>query len=150
MNNSPFIVNLSKYTSPEVKELKYGNKDWVEYSGDSNYKNDYFQYLIDRMVGSTTNGAIITGISRMIYGKGLSALDASRKPDQYAQMLSIVKPKDLNKAVCDRKLFGMCALQVTKKAGKVSQVTHFPMETLRPQIADEEGNIKNWYYHPRS
>ncbi len=43
--------------------------------------NNYFQFLIDRFLYSTTNGAIITGISNMIYGKGLDALDASRKPN---------------------------------------------------------------------
>jgi hypothetical protein len=51
------IVNLSSYTSPEIKEVR--NKDWVSYGVD----NDYYQYLIDRYNGSPTNNAIINGLS---------------------------------------------------------------------------------------
>ena len=51
------IVNLSSYTTPEIKE--YNNREWVSYGED----NDYFQFLIDRYNGSPTNNAIINGIS---------------------------------------------------------------------------------------
>ena len=63
------IVNLSNYTSPEIKEVR--NKDWVSYGQD----NDYYQYLIDRYNGSPTNNAIVNGLSEMIFGKGLNATD---------------------------------------------------------------------------
>lgn len=146
MNNYT-ILNLSAYTSPEIKENK--RKNWVEYDGnDREYKNNYFQYLIDRSVGSTTNGAIINGISRMIYGKGLSALDASKKIEQYAAMESLIRPNEVKKIIYDRKLFGMAAIQVTMERGRVTSITHFPMQTLRPEIANEDGDIEKWYYHP--
>ena len=61
------VVNLSTYTSPEIKEVS--GKDYIEYGAD----NNYFQYLIDRYNGSTTNNAAINGISQAIYGKGLNA-----------------------------------------------------------------------------
>jgi hypothetical protein len=77
------IVNLSTYTSPEIVETS--NKEWVSYGAD----NAYFQYLIDRYNGSPTNNAIINGISQMIYGRGLDALNSSKKPDQYAKMISL-------------------------------------------------------------
>ena len=77
------VVNLSTYTSPQVKEVS--GKDWIEYGGD----NNYFQYLIDRYNGSPTNNAIINGVSEMIYGKGLDATNSNKKPDQYAQMKSL-------------------------------------------------------------
>ena len=80
-NPSIGFVNLSTYTSPEVKEVK--NKDWVEYGVD----NNYFQFLIDRYNGSPTNNAAINGISQAIYGKGLNETNANKKPDQYAQMV---------------------------------------------------------------
>ena len=67
------IVNLSTYTSPEIVEKS--NKKWVAYGSD----NNYFGYLIDRYNGSPTNNAIINGVSQMIYGKGLDALDSNRK-----------------------------------------------------------------------
>ena len=74
------IVNLSSYTTPTVVEDN--RKEWVAYGAD----NAYYSHLIDRYNGSATNNAIINGMSVMIYGKGLHATDASRKPDQYAQM----------------------------------------------------------------
>jgi len=136
------IVNLSKYTSPEIVEVK--NKDWVQYGED----NNYFQYLIDRYQGSTTNNAIINGMSKMIYGKGLDATDSSRKPDQYAQMRSLISKDCLKAAVMDRKMLGMAALQVTYDKGLVKKVTHFPMQTLRAEKCNEDGEVEAWYYHP--
>ena len=136
------IVNLSKYTSPEIVEVK--NKDWVQYGED----NNYFQYLIDRYQGSTTNNAIINGMSKMIYGKGLDATDSNRKPDQYAQMKSLISKDCLKAAVMDRKMLGMAALQVTYDKGLVKKVTHFPMQTLRAEKCNEDGEVEAWYYHP--
>ena len=79
------VVNLSSYTSPKVSEVR--GKEWVNYGED----NNYYQYLIDRYNGSPTNNAIINGISEMIYGRGLDATDSSRKPEAYAQMMSLFK-----------------------------------------------------------
>ncbi len=136
------IVNLSKYTSPEIVEVK--NKDWVNYGED----NNYFGYLINRYVGSTTNNAIINGMSKMIYGKGLDATDSNRKPEQYAQMRSIISKDCLKSAVMDRKLLGMASLQVTYDKGLVKKITHFPMQTLRAEKCNEDGEVEAWYYHP--
>ena len=47
------VVNLSNYTSPEIKVTK--DKSWVTYGT----KNEYFSYLLDRYSGSPTNNAII-------------------------------------------------------------------------------------------
>ena len=136
------VVTLSKYTSPKIIEEK--NKDFVSYGSN----NDYFQYLIDRYVGSTTNNAIIGGMVNMIYGKGLDALDSKRKPNQYAQMKSLLKPKDVRCIIADRKTFGMAAMQINYDKGKVKSVTHFPMETLRAEKMNEDGEVENWIYHP--
>ena len=142
MNNNIGIISLSKYTSPEIAENKRSNI--VEYGGD----NNYFQYLIDRFNGSTTNNSIIKGICNMIYGKGLDALDSNKKPEQYAKMKILFKPKDLKRVISDRKKLGMGAMQITYNKGVVSSVTHFPMETLRAGICNEKGEIEDWYYHP--
>lgn len=136
------ILNLSKYTSPEIVEIK--NKSWVNYGLD----NNYFGYLIDRYMGSTTNNAIINGMSKMIYGKGLDATDSSRKPEQYAQMRSIISKDCLKAAVMDRKMLGMASLQVTYDKALVKKVTHFPMQTLRAEKCNEDGEVEAWYYHP--
>jgi hypothetical protein len=136
------IVNLSAYTSPVIQENK--KNDYIEYGSD----NNYFQYLIDRYLYSATNGAIITGIANMIYGKGLDALDSNKKPNEYAQMKSIIKDSDLRKIALERKLLGMAAMQVVIEKKQVKQVLHFPMQTLRAEKCNDKGQIEAWYYHP--
>jgi hypothetical protein len=136
------IVNLSAYTSPQIQENK---KDaYIEYGSD----NNYFQYLIDRYLYSATNGAIITGVANMIYGKGLDALDSNRKPNEYAQFKSIIKDSDVKKVALERKLLGMAAMQVVMEKKQVKQVLHFPMQTLRAEKCNDKGQIEAWYYFP--
>ncbi len=79
MNNNSHILNLSAYEVPQIVEDK--RRDWVLYGKN----NDYFEFLINNYKNSTTNNAIINNICRLVYGKGLSALDASKKPNEYAQ-----------------------------------------------------------------
>jgi hypothetical protein len=135
------ILNLSAYNSPTITESK--NKDFVEYGED----NNYFQYLIDRFLYSNTNHAIITGVANMIYGKGLDATDSNRKPNEYAQMISIVKKDCLRKVALERKLLGMAAMQIIYLNGKVKSVEHFPMHTLRAEKCNDKGEIEAWFYH---
>lgn len=135
------IVNLSAYTSPVIQENK--KNDFIEYGSD----NNYFQYLIDRYLYSATNGAIITGVANMIYGKGLDALDSNKKPNEYAQMKSIIKDSDLKKIALERKLLGMASMQVVMEKKQVKQVLHFPMQTLRAEKCNDKGQIEAWYYH---
>jgi hypothetical protein len=136
------IVNLSTYTTPEIKELK--NKEWVSYGAD----NNYYQYLIDRYNGSPTNNASINGISQLIFGKGLDATDSSQKPEEYAQMKSLLKDSCVRKLCYDLKLMGQCAMQVIYNSDhtKIVEVAHFPIETLRVGKANEEGEIDSYYY----
>jgi len=136
------FVNLSTYTSPEVKEVN--GADWIEYGAD----NNYFQYLIDRYNGSPTNNAAINGISQAIYGKGLNATDSNRKPNEYAQMISLFK-KDVVRRLCyDLKLMGQCAIQViySKDRSKIAQLEHMPIETLRAEKCNEDGDVPAYYY----
>jgi hypothetical protein len=136
------IVQLSAYTSPVIKESK--KADYIEYGVD----NNYFQYLIDRYLYSATNNAIITGVTNMIYGKGLDALDSNKKPNEYAQMRSIIKGDCLKKVALERKMLGMAAMQVIKEKGKVKKIDHFPMSTLRAEKCNDKGEIEAWYYYP--
>ena len=136
------IVNLSTYTTPEIKELK--NKEWVSYGAD----NNYYQYLIDRYNGSPTNNASINGISQLIFGKGLDATDSSQKPEEYAQMKSLLKDSCVRKLCYDLKLMGQCAMQVIYNSDhtRIVEVAHFPIETLRVGKANEDGEIDSYYY----
>lgn len=136
------IVNLSAYTSPIIQENKKNN--FIEYGSD----NNYFQYLIDRYLYSATNNAIITGVTNMIYGKGIDALDSNKKPNEYAQMRSLIKGDMLKKVALERKMLGMAAVQVVKEKGLVKLLDHFPMNTLRAEKCNDKGQIEAWYYHP--
>ena len=138
------VVELSGYTRPEIKENK--RKQWVEIGED----NDYFNYLIEQFNGSPTNNAVVNGIARQIYGAGLDASDKVSKVSQWAQLQTILKPDCLRKSILDLKIAGQCAFQVVYNRGKtkVQRIEHYPVETLRPEIADEEGRIKAYYYAP--
>ena len=136
------FVNLSTYTSPEIKEIS--GEDYIEYGAD----NNYFQYLIDRYNGSPTNNAAINGISQAIYGKGLNATDSSSKPNEYAQMISLFKKDVVRKLCYDLKLMGQCAMQIiySKDRKTIAQIEHMPIETLRAEKCNEEGDIPAYYY----
>lgn len=136
------IVNLASHTTPAVVEDN--RKQWVAYGED----NNYFQYLIDRYNGSATNNAIINGMTELIYGKGLYATDASRKPDEYAMMKSLFSRTCMRKITFDLKAMGQAAMQViyNKDKTKIVQVEHFPIETLRMEKMNDDGEVTGYYY----
>ncbi len=136
------IVNLSTYTSPQVKEVS--GKNFIEYGQD----NNYFQYLIDRYNGSPTNNAIINGVSEMIYGKGLDATNSNKKPNEYAQMKSLFNKDCVRKLCYDLKLMGQCAIQIiySKDRSKILELEHIPVETLRAEKCKDKGEVEAYFY----
>ena len=138
------VLNLSAYTSPVVSETNREN--WVDFLTEEG--DQYFQFLIDRYSNSTTNNAIINNVARLIYGKGLSALDANKKPNEYAQMMSLFHKEDVRKMVLDRKMFGQFAVQVhyNDKHDKILKAYHIPVNLLRAEKCDKDGNITGYYY----
>jgi hypothetical protein len=142
MSDNIHIINLSSYQTPLIQESKRDN--WVEFGED----NNYFQYLIDRYTYSTTNNAIINNISRLVYGRGLSALDASKKPNEYAQMMSLFHADCVRKLVVDRKMLGQCAIQVhySKDRKRILKAYHMPVNLLRAEKCNKDGEIEGYYY----
>ena len=140
--NNIHVLNLAEYQQPTIQESKRDN--WVEFGED----NNYFGYLIERYTKSTTNSAIINNVARLIYGKGLSALDASRKPNEYAQMMTLFSTDCVRKMVFDRKLFGQFAIQVhyNDKHDKILKAYHIPVNLLRAEKCNEKGEITGYYY----
>lgn len=136
------FVNMSSYTAPLVKEVQ--GREWVEY-GEG---NDYFRYLIDRYQGSPTNNAIINGIVEMMYGRGLDATDSNRKPDQYAQMKALFSKETLRRVIGDYAIMGQCAIQViySEDRSVIAQVEHIPLESLRAEKCNDDGDIEHYYY----
>ncbi len=140
--NNLHILNLAKYEAPEVVESK--REDWVTY-GDS---NSYFNFLIDRYKNSTTNNAIINNISRLIYGRGLFALDANKKPNEYAQMMALFNQDCLRKLAFELKALGQCAIQIhySKDHKKILKAYHIPVQLLAPEKCNKDGEIEAYYY----
>ena len=139
------FVNLSTYSSPKIVESK--SKEWVEFGAN----NNYFQFLIDRYNGSPTNSAVINAISQMIFGKGLDATNSSKKPEQYALMISLFKKDVVRRLAYDLKLAGQCAIQViySKDKKKIQMVEHLPIETLRAEkCSADDKEVQAYYYHP--
>lgn len=142
MSDNVHILSLSAYTTPVIQESK--RNAWVDFGED----NNYYSFLIDRYTNSTTNNAIINNISRLIYGKGLSALDANKKPNEYAQMMAMFNKECLRKIALDRKMLGQFALQVhyNDKHDKIIKAYHIPVNLLRAEKCNKDGEIEAYYY----
>ena len=139
MNN---IIQLSSYTAPVIVE---NNKnEWVEYGED----NNYYQFLIDRYNNSATNNAVINNICRLIYGQGLTATDSVMKPNEWAQLLSILKEDDLRRIIFDLYALGQCALQIHYDKGHkaITRAFHTPIQLLRPEKCNQDGDIVGYFY----
>lgn len=140
MNNK--VIELSAYTLPKIVEDKKG--EWVNYGED----NNYYQFLIDRYVNSTTNNAIINNIVKLIYGDGLTSSDASRKPEMWANLLSIISAEDLRKVIFDLYALGQASFQVhySKNHKQIVKAFHLPEILLRPEKCNKDGEIEGYYY----
>jgi hypothetical protein len=136
------IINLAQYEAPQIVESK--QKGYVTFGEN----NSYFQFLIDRYRKSATNQSIINNVTRLMYGKGLGVIDASRKPSEYAQVMALFNKDCLRKLCFDLKTLGQCAIQVhyNDKHDKILKAFHIDMNLLAPEKCDDEGKINNWYY----
>ena len=137
------FVEMANYERPLVIEKP--NEEYISYGSDNNYYGE----IIERYLGSPTNARCINGISDMIYGKGLDAIDRNINIDAYIEMKKLVDEGELRKIVGDRKLLGSGCIKVNynKNKTKVIAIKHHPMETLRAEKTTE-GVIKAYYYHP--
>ena len=143
MENSQFkFVQLSNYTSPVISENS--RKGWVEYGED----NDYFQYLIDRYNGSPTNNAVISGIIDMIFGQGIDATDSADNPEGYLQLRKLINDDELKKVINDYYMLGNGAFQLiyNQNKSKIVEVYHMPVECLRAEKCNDEGDVEAYYY----
>lgn len=136
------VINLAQYEAPQIVESK--QKEWVTFGEN----NSYFQFLIDRYRKSATNMSIINNVTRLMYGKGLGVIDASRKPNEYAQVMSIFNKDCLRKLCFDLKTLGQCAIQVhySDDHKKILKAFHMDMNLVAMEKCDEYGKINAYYY----
>ena len=135
------VIELSQYTTPVITEQK--NEGWVDFG----QNNNHYQFLIDRFQNSATNNAVINNICKLIYGRGITALDASQKPLDYANFLSLTSPDDIKRIISDTKMLGQSAIQVHyNKDRTVKQFLHLPVNLIRSAKCNEDGDIDAYYY----
>jgi hypothetical protein len=134
------IINLSNYIRPEIKEVS--GKKWV-LNGE---KNSFYQIIIDAYNGSPTNSAIIDSYSQFIYGKGLTSNDKSKKPSEWAAIISLVSKKDLRKICKDFEMFGEASIEVKYINNKIQRCFHIAKQRIAPEVANEDGDITGYWY----
>jgi len=136
------FIELEAYSAP--KSIESNRNAWVEF-GDN---NNYFQFLIDRYNGSTTNNGVINNITKLIYGRGLDATDSSLKPNEYAQMKMLFRNDILRKGISDLKMLGQFAYQIiyNKSKDSIIRIEHIPVQLLRAEKCNEKGEITGYYY----
>jgi hypothetical protein len=135
-------MQFASYTAPAIVEHK--NKHWVEYGED----NDYYQYLIDLYLGSPTNNAAIKGIADLVYGLGLEVVKSDRNLKGYIEFKKLIKPDCIRAVTLDLKMLGQYAFHCVKSKDKKSyvKVSHWPIQTLRPERCNDKGEIEGWYF----
>lgn len=136
------VVNLTHYEPPLISES--AKEDWITYGEN----NDYFTWLIERYINSPTNNAVINNIVKLIYGKGLKASDSAKKPNDYAQMVTLFKKDCIKQLISDLKMLGQCAIQViySKDRESILEAYHIPIQLLRAEKCNEDGEIEAYYY----
>ena len=141
MNKQTQVIELSQYTTPIITEQK--NEGWVDFG----QGNNHYQFLIDRFQNSATNNAVINNICKLIYGRGITALDASQKPLDYANFLSLTSPDDIKRIISDTKMLGQSAIQVHyNKDRSIKKFLHLPVNLIRSAKCNEDGDIDAYYY----
>lgn len=144
------IIKLNAYTTPKILEDK--SKEFIQYLvKDDSLANkeasySYYDYLDNRYNESTTNKALINQISRLIYGKGLDALDSNVKPEQFAEALNLLPKKEIKRLVLDRKKYGFGALQIQYKNKYVSRISHIPSNKLLSGKKNDKNKVVSWWY----
>lgn len=139
-------LSILEYQSPLLPIFKESqNKLWIDMGVD----NLYPHYLEELYATSSMHGAIIKGVSEMIYGEGLNAVNKDKDVEQWLKVNSIFGDGTcLKKAAFDLKLYGQCYLNIiwSQDRSTVSRVYHLPAATMRCGIADDEDEVPLFYH----
>jgi hypothetical protein len=136
------VINLAQYEAPKVTETT--RDEWVEYGE----KNSYFDWLIERFKNSTTNNSVITNISRLIYGRGIDALDSNKKPNEYAMLKGMISPKALKGIATNFKMLGNAYFQVSynKNHTRILKVDYINTKLIRVGKCNDKGEIDSFFF----
>ncbi len=141
-NTNIFIANLAEYEAPEI--IEESRNDYVQYGE----HNSYYNFLIERSHKSPTNNAVINNMSRLIYGRGLSAFNASSKVNEYASMMALFPSEVLRPTVKGVKMLGDHYLQCiyNKNHTKIEKVYFITANYICPEKCNKDGEIEAYYY----
>lgn len=141
-NKNPLVLfQFNNHVKPVIKEDK-GN-DWVL----NGKNNSYFEYVNNRYIGSPTNSAINNGYCRLIYGQGLAARNQSERPEDYGNLKTILKSKDVKRIVKDFQVQGMAYIQVIYNRDRsLSSLTHVAVDKIAPSIANADNEIDSYWF----
>jgi len=133
------LIQLGSYIKPEIKE--YIGRKWV-LNGDN---NSFTQYIIDRKIGSPTNGSIIEVFCELMYGKGI-AINGTK--DVYSDLVEIFPKREQRKCLADFQTFGYYFMQIlrAKDRKSIAKILHLPAEKMGRDKMDENGDIKGAWY----
>jgi len=135
------LYTVKTFVRPKVQENI--SRDWVL----NGVNNSFFQFIIDRYNGSPTNAAIINSYSDWIYGKGLSATNASVNTKDWLKLKAILKPNDLKQIITDFYMFGEASMQTiaTRNGKNLSAIKHIPKQKVVPSLVNEDNEIENYF-----
>lgn len=137
------VLNLSKWEAPQLAESREG--EWVQYMIDG---LSYYDYLAERFHNSPTNNAVINNMARLAYGRGLNALNASRRPMDFAKMKSLIDGECLRNLFLELIMQGAGHVQVhyNKQHTKIEKAYHIPTRNINPEKCNKDGDIEGYYY----
>lgn len=142
-SNDIKLIHLASYVKPDVRE--YISQDWVL----NGQKNSFPQYVIDRKIGSPTNGAILEVFCELMFGKGI-ALNGDL--EVYDDLAEIFPKSEQRKALDDYLTFGYYFLELIRGRAvegvgrRLAKINHLPVEKMGRHKMDSNGVIKGAYY----
>lgn len=135
------LISLSNYVRPAVVENK--SKNWVL----NGRNNEFYDYIIDRHNGSPTNSSINNSYIDLIYGRGLGYTNGLLGVNDWAQLQTILRPKELRKIISDYQIFGEFSFQVIKNKGKgLHSIMHVAKQNVVPSIENEDSEIESYFF----
>lgn len=143
-----FKFNMFDYTNPltpEFVEIAEESRPYVKMGDD----NMYPHYLENLYTGSAIHGAVVKGVSEMIYGLGLISPDQDKHVQQYLALTELFGDKTCLKRLCfDYKLYGQGYLNVIYSADrtKIAEVHHIPAAKIRAGKCNDDGRVDTFYY----
>ena len=144
MNKKNFsVLDYQSTNTPYFTESQ--DKEWIKMGTNNRYPH----YLEELYASSSMHGAVIKGVSEMIYGEGLNAVNKDSHIEQWLKLKQIFGDQSsLKKTSFDLKLYGQCFFNIiwSQDRSTISAVHHIPAATMRCAIADDEDEVQTFYH----